>query len=44
MKVYDNLELPYIQDLVIRSPYSNHVAVQWGVHVLPRGALSKRSA
>ena len=45
--VYENPALRYIQDLVIRSPCSNRVAVQWDVHenlVLPRSALSQRSA
>ena len=47
MNVYENPAPRYIQDLVIRSPYSNRVAVQWDVHgnlALPRGALSQRSA
>ena len=47
MNLYENLALRYIQDLVIRSPYSNYVAVQWDVHenhVIPRSALSQRSA
>ena len=46
---YEDLALRHIQDLGIRSPYSNHVAVQWDVHgnlVLPHinSALWQQSA
>ena len=39
---YEDLALRHIQDLGIRSPYSNHVAVQWDVRdtialLIPRG-------
>ena len=46
MNVYENIALLHIDDLVIWSPYSNHVAVQWNVRqniVLHRSLVHCRS-